>query len=151
MAIKQKPRMFVAGDGVEFESKAEAERHDKFIEALRAFNSAKAQLATAAAYCCKTSDGKLFEFGGWHCYWFLVLWGMYGPCLREIKWPWPRDVELDEDNERASITVEENGKRHSYSINELYADEANAKVALANAIREHIAEKQAELTKLEAK
>lgn len=149
MAVKKKPESFVSCDGQEFATEADAESHDAVVKAVREFDIARDRLGEALANATKTADGELFELRRWRSYHLLYLFGNFGPCLRKIDFGWGTKVALGgSDNERVELVLTENNKDVHYAIDELYSVEANAKAALAQAIREHIEQKKKELKSL---
>ena len=154
MPIKAKPAQFVASDGKEFASQKEAEAHQELIESASKFDAARRRFYVAVAESQKTADGVPFDLNRWQDYYVLCRHGYCGPGLRRIMFGYTTRIELSGDaNDQVQLIVMEDanqGKTASFFISDLYFEKEAAHAALAQAIREHIAEKQEELKKLEA-
>lgn len=129
--VREIQKTFIAADGNEFNSKAQAERHQAKLDAVDAFNAAKLKLAHATVKAAITADGQLFDWDrlmGRH--WYIA-----------NQWGWP---EL-----------------HSVSLNgwycqkfdiesQLYQDEVAAKKALLAAREAKLAEYRLSIDQLTA-
>lgn len=65
-SITEVPQQYRTSDGREFANKAEAERHQKLVDAIEAFDKAHDALGFTLAQSQWTADGKPFEFGRTH-------------------------------------------------------------------------------------
>lgn len=155
MAVKPVPRKFETSDGQEFDTKEEAERHDKLTEAKAEFDTAQRKLLVAFAETCKTADGHAFEFG-WHKYSYIdqfIGW----PNLREIEFwrAWDQQFRIDTENDDELILIKSEPDRSShwltrnyeFRISDLYHDRAEALNALIAKQEEEIERRKMELKK----
>jgi hypothetical protein len=148
MAVKVKPQTFVASDGAEFSTEEEAKAHDELTTAVQAFQDARKRLGVAMACKTKTADGYLFDPTSWRDYWRIINFGPT-PMLARINFGYDTEFGLHgyENGCVELIVVERDGRnneirRASYSIDNLYATEEGAKKALHKRLVEHIAEQQ---------
>jgi hypothetical protein len=119
--------------GREFDSKAQAAKFDKLMEAKEQYEDAQRAYQRQMAEASKTADGELFEFGVFHDYYAIRghAWLPYIHSAAFLCWNW---AVRDEDGV-VSISDEAKGddKRQWYRIDELYSGKRNAEKALAEA------------------
>jgi hypothetical protein len=158
MAVKEKKPTFVASDGAKFATKIEAERHEALTKAKRDFEQAKKRLNAALVESQKTADGQLFDVGRWADYWFVSEFGNEGPQLVRVPFGYGVEFALSDYRYKPGSQLELiviDGRHSSsgarfihYKVSELYADEKNARLALATVVDKFIQRKREEVKKL---
>jgi hypothetical protein len=149
MAIEPVPAQFRTSDGMKWDTRREAERHEALIEAQREYEAARRNYGARLAEDQRTADGEPFTFG-WHEYWWLHPGhSLTPPGLRKVTFSeYGLGFTLDED--RLCIYSEHGGDRRQYRIGELYWHQYEAKLALLTALTAWLAERQTELKMLRA-
>lgn len=137
MAVRVNKQTFAAA-GREFDTKEEAERHDKLYSARIALEDADHAYQMLLAESCLTADRKLFNFGLFRDYWW-VFGGGYGgmPSLMRLNYScrsWT--VRDGEDVVEIKDSTADRGDGRYIPIRELYTDEGNAKRAMLAKRRE---------------
>jgi hypothetical protein len=145
MAVKKVPQVYETSDGLEFESKKQAERHEALIEARELFEGARERFGERLAQTQKTADGVSFEFGICRDYWVVVPCWAGLPRLRKIWFSYMGDqrFEISEDDEITLLYSERedgHGSRTRYKISDLYYSEKEAKKALLAAQQKRLEE-----------
>lgn len=152
MSVRQKPSVFVAGDGEEFATKKEAKLHDDLVQAIQAHDQSKRSLNRLLASSQRTADGELFEVGKWGPYYFVTHRFGGAPCIYPVYFGYGTQFTLGgHNNSEIRLVVTEEGRQpHSvhYAIGDLYHFEINAKRALAVELEKFIVDKSAELADL---
>jgi hypothetical protein len=141
-------QVFKATDGETFKTKAAAERHSAVVDAARELEEACNKVRIALGKKALTADGQPFTMT-YGEYWRVVPSWAGKPTLQSLT-IYARHMSVDVERERVLIREYDHQRKDyiQYEIGELYADEREAKKALAVALREHIADAQAELDKL---
>jgi hypothetical protein len=153
MAVKKVPQVYETSDGLEFESKKQAERHEALVEAKSLFEGAFQRMGRALAGTQKTADGELFEFGVCCDYYVIAPCWAGLPRLRKIWFSFMGDdrFEIEADDEITLILHEGDGQhrtRTRFKVSELYHSEKEAKKALLVAQEERIKEFTEEIDEL---
>ena len=146
MATK-KPAVFETRDGAEFETEAEAERHEALCDAVDGLREAQAKLGKALSATMRTADGELFDPSNRHRYYYVNSYWRGEPRLEEIEFWYDTRFTLDgPDNERIRIIVPgtrwgSHGKEgeREFTVAELYYHKKNAHAAMVKVLDEHIA------------
>lgn len=122
------PQKFVANDGSEWKSEAEAERQNALVDALGAFERARSNVLAAIAETHRTADGHLFQIGISDRY-FVIVDGLAGPEVSEVWISCPyynRRITVDSVG-RVFVTDDRNAKQpREFQIKQLYKDRAAA-------------------------
>lgn len=153
MAIKKNPKTYQTDDGREFSSKANASKHEKLAAAWEAYKTARVRLGRIVAESQKTADGVAFDFSRWDYWYVSESWGGM-PSLSKVAF-YVHSVEFvfreDDANDELALLYSDrsDGRLTEYRIGDLYYHEHNAKVALAEAMRERIQMHADALAKLE--
>jgi hypothetical protein len=162
MSVIAIPAKFAASDGTAFDTSAEAERHDRLVNAVRGLASAKKEFVRALVETQKTADGKIFSLRPSARY-FYITSGFHGmPTLVSVPW-FGGDFELCDyfDNHRTnSVSVriktinlslssrETSNETQTYRISDLYASEEAARVELLKQQEEWLSKRAAEVKEL---
>jgi hypothetical protein len=142
--MKTLPQTFRTTDGKDFQDKDAAERHETLIEAKEAYVQARRLFGKLLAETQLTADGRRFEFGVFHTYYYIEpgFWGM--PGLSEVPylgWHWDFD---DSDGFVIRYRDEKQNRDREFKIAELYSDRRIADKALLKAREARLAEYAAE-------
>lgn len=150
MAVKEVPQRFKTTDGVEFATKAEAERHQAVVDANQQFEKAQRQLALATIESYKTADGQPFEFSLFVDY-YLVVEGIGWPSLHTVSFMRSYSLRFKPEEDGVLSFYEEHGRASRYGrVSELYRCPMAAKRALAEAKQRRLETYQADLDSLRA-
>lgn len=149
MATKARviPQKFVATDGSEWPTEAEAERQNAMVEALEEFERARNNLLKAIAETHRTADGHLFRTGIADRY-FVLCQGIAGPEIAEawISCPYyNRKIEVDQLGRVFVIDDRDHNHRCAYQIKELYKSRSAAEEEWTKRRREWVKEQIADL------
>jgi hypothetical protein len=140
MAVSTKKQTYTA-HGREFDKKEDAERYDALETARQGFDDAREKYDKLLAQSQRTADGQRFELGRYGDYWFIVNVLSFPDLRRVAFYGW--NLQARED--KAGVSIREprgDGGRedHWFPIKELYADESEARKALAAAQAERLGE-----------
>lgn len=126
MSIREIKPKWKCTDGSEHTTEDAARKHQELVNALIAFDGAKAKLAKLTVLSYKTADGNAIEFG--RDYFFVVeCFGI--PATRRITcWGWyNQKYYLQQDGRLDLIETVGVNQEKSFAVNELYSTEAAAK------------------------
>lgn len=147
--VKKLSPKYTSEDGREFNTEADAKKHEELITAKSLYDQARHAYARKLWETQKTADGEPFELG-WRRYWRIV--GLYmWPRLQEVS-IYPHSCDLDDQDALTIIEEVDNGKGGrqfaSHRISDLYCREENAKKALIAAQRERLDDLTREVVEL---
>jgi hypothetical protein len=137
MAVTTKPEEYRCTDGQTYSKKEDAERHEELIAAQREFESARRKFGQLLARTQKTADGETFDFRSLG-YFFVSEPYLSLPRIHRVSFDFWH-FEFDHEDKFQIRQKDEDGVTRSYSIDKLYRDEENAKVALLAAQEEWLA------------
>ena len=143
--VKQRQPSFVARDGKEFTTAAEARKWERFLHLERAYNSTRRQYQKELALQSKTIDGEPVQIRG-HTYWYVnTLFGM--PKLWRMRQSYDWDFMLDERTQEVVILQrrEDSSVCSRMDISRLYWHESNARKALLQKQAEYLHREAAKL------
>jgi hypothetical protein len=150
MGVKKSPQTFQTSDGFEYDTEEEAERHEAVATAKQNYEGARDAFCRVLAESQKTADGVPFEFGVFRDYWFILEWDGF-PRLHKVCFLCMRNdnFELNEGSE-ISLVQEENGRRRTFKISDLYWNHKAAGRALLKVQAERLKEFGESMEKLQA-
>lgn len=127
MSIREIKTKWKCTDGSEHATEAGARKHQELVNALIAFNNAKANLAKLTALSYKTADGKPLEFGRDY---FFVVECFAIPSIRRVScWGWyNQKYYLQQDGRLDLIETVGVNQDKAFAVNELYSTEDAAKI-----------------------
>jgi hypothetical protein len=150
MTVKQETK-FKSSDGREFDNETEALRHDELAVAREEYEHALAKMNGLIVKTTRTADGYLCELGIWIDYWYISP-GWHGlPNIHKVPylgWNW----DLSRHHDEVVIVHRETGRERTdeYAISSLYRNKKNALVALVEAQKEWLQERQDEIANIAA-
>lgn len=124
---------FRTNDGKTFTDKADAERHEKLVEAEAEYKRAMSTYARRLFETQKTADGHPFELGLTRNYYYVAHYydNLSVPRLVSVSFS-HLDARLDEKGRDDVIVITgTNDSKMKYQITSLYRDRVNAEKALA--------------------
>lgn len=135
-------QVYVAGDGKQFETKAEADRHNELTDAIEELHSAGRKVREALLNTGYTADGQPFDSRRTDYYWIRGAWSTSPVTERLYIWPWQMSVDIDSAG-RLFLRHWDGTQCSTYCTDDLYATRKAADEAVAKLLAARIEEMQA--------